>query len=310
MASKARSKDEISRAPTHEGGRLLSEHGGIDVAVPADAEVGEGPFWTTGSRTITWVDISRGEVRVSAVDNGHTAVHKLPMAVGAAVPVSGTTDLALAVAEGFGFLRSGTLELTQPFLRDPLLRMNDGKCDSQGRMWAGSTHVNFEAGKGALHVWDGGTPRIAVTGFSLPNGLGWSPDNSLMYLVDSTEHLLLKAPFNATDGEVGPFEPLAMIPEGLPDGLAVASDGSIWVAVWGASLIQRFSDDGKLLQSIRVPVSQPTSCAFGDNGELFVTSARSGLTPVEIERQPLAGSILRLSTDASGVPVRSFSNHE
>jgi len=282
----------------------------IGVAVPAEAEVGEGPFWSAADRSITWVDISQGQVRVSAIDSQTTVVHTLPMTVGAAVPIRGSDDFAVAVADGFGYLRAGTLELTEPFLLDPQLRMNDGKCDSRGRMWAGSTALDFESGRGALHVWDGSAVRSAAAGFSLPNGIGWSPDDSVMYLVDSTEHRLLSAPFDAIKGDVGSFETLAVVAEGLPDGLAVAADGSIWVAIWGASTVQRFSAQGTLLQSVRVPVSQPSSCAFGDDGELFVTSARAGLTPTELANQPLAGSILQWSTDVSGVPVGGFGSHE
>lgn len=287
----------------------MSTSSEVDLAISGEADVGEGPFWSTDDRSITWVDITRGEVRVSSLDDNTTVVQKLPMLVGAAIPVGETSDLAVAVADGFGYVRSGAFELSQPFLRDPHLRMNDAKCDSAGRMWAGSTDMSFRRGDGALHVWDGRSSRMAASGFSLPNGMGWSPDDSVMYLVDSTEHRLLSAPFDPTEGTVGSFELLTVVPEGLPDGLAVASDGTIWVAVWGASSIQRFSANGHRLQTIGVPVSQPTSCAFGDDGELFITTARAGLTPAELAEQPLAGSILRYQTDTTGTFVRSFATH-
>ena len=114
--------------------------------------------------------------------------------------------------------------------------MNDAKCDSSGRLWAGSNHMEFEPGAGSLHRWDGLGPSVVQrTGFTLPNGLGWSPDDRTMYLVDSMNNRLLRAPFDADDGRVGEFSLLCTVEPGLPDGLTVDMDGNIWVAVWSGS---------------------------------------------------------------------------
>ena len=53
-----------------------------------------------------------------------------------------------------------------------------------------------------------------------------------------------------------------------------------------------------------VPVSQPTSCAFGGPGfaDLYVTTARVGLSEAELAAQPLAGRLLRIHPGPVGLP--------
>ena len=127
-----------------------------------------------------------------------------------------------------------------------------------------------------------------------------------MYLIDSMTSSLLSASYHPDEGEVGEFASMCKIDPGLPDGLAVDVDGSIWVAVWGGAEVRRFDSTGELTGIIPMPVSQPASCAFGPDGTLYITSARNGLSPEELTSQPHAGSVFALSTNTLGVPVRAF----
>ena len=181
--------------------------------------------------------------------------------------------------------------------------MNDAKCDSRGRLWAGSTHKEFVPGVGALHRWDGaGASEEIASGFVLPNGLGWDVDDTRMYLVDSFAHSLMVAGYDGSE-LTGDFEPLCAIHDGLPDGLAVDTDGCVWLAVWGGWVVCRYAPTGELLGRVPMPIAQPSSCAFGPDGTLYITSARSGLDDEQLADQPLAGSVFALSTAVHGVPV-------
>jgi sugar lactone lactonase YvrE len=92
--------------------------------------------------------------------------------------------------------------------------------------------------------------------------------------------------------------------DGVPDGLTVDADGCVWVAIWGGGVLRRLAPDGTEDAALQVPVSQPTSCAFGGPGmtDLYVTTARFGLTDAELEDQPLAGRLLRLHPGPVGLP--------
>ncbi|MGH3280129.1 MAG: SMP-30/gluconolactonase/LRE family protein, partial [Trebonia sp.] len=78
----------------------------------------------------------------------------------------------------------------------------------------------------------------------------------------------------------------------------------VWVAIWGGGVLRRFAPDGSQDAVVGVPVSQPTSCAFGGPGmtDLYVTTAKVGLTGGELAAQPLAGRLLRLRPGPVGLP--------
>ena len=185
--------------------------------------------------------------------------------------------------------------------------MNDAKCDVRGRFWGGSCQMGFEPGKGKLHRWEGAeSNKVMAENLTLPNGIGWNYENTLMYLADSMAKKVYVSEFNLADDFVPKFRELISIDSGVPDGLAVDMDGCIWLAVWGGSRVTQISPQGKIIEEHHFPVAQPSSCAFGSDGTLFVTSARAGISEAELLNQPLAGSLFTLSTSTTGVPVAGF----
>jgi sugar lactone lactonase YvrE len=278
-----------------------------DVLIPAEASVGEGPVIDHRTGRLCWVDIVEGILHETDLTDRHQTVATLGTMLGAVAPRERAEGFAVAVADGFGYWASGQLAITDRVLPEPHRRMNDAKCDSRGRLWAGSTHMQFVPGAGALHRWDGGPSSATIAaGLTLPNGLGWNQEDTTMYLIDSMNNTLLSASFHPDEGEVGAFSTLCTIDPGLPDGLAVDLDGSIWVAVWGGAEVRRFHHTGELTGIIPMPVTQPASCAFGPDGTLYITTARNGLSPQELASQPHAGSVFALQTNTVGVPVHAF----
>jgi sugar lactone lactonase YvrE len=278
-----------------------------DLLIPAQASVGEGPVIDHRTGRLCWVDIVEGTLYEYDLTDERQTAAILGTMVGAIAPREKADGFAVAVADGFGYWASGQLAITDPVLPEAHRRMNDAKCDSRGRLWAGSTHMQFVPGIGVLHRWDGGPSSVMMTaGLTLPNGLGWNQEDTLMYLIDSMNNNLLSAAFHPDEGDVGEFSTLCTIEPGLPDGLAVDLDGSIWVAIWGGAEVRRFDPTGKLTGIIPMPVSQPASCAFGPDGTLYITSARDGLSPKDLASQPHAGSVFALQTKTLGVPVQAF----
>jgi sugar lactone lactonase YvrE len=278
-----------------------------DLVVPGRCEVGEGPVFDPRTGRLCWVDINNGLLFERDLATGEQVEANVGTALGAAAPRAEEDGFAVAVAEGLG-LWTGELELTEPVLPEADTRFNDAKCDSRGRLWAGSCQVAFDPGRGALHRWDGRGPSVVVRdGFMLPNGLGWTADDTTMYFVDTFVHTLYRADFDADAGELGPFAVHATIENaGLPDGLAVDVDGCVWVAIWGGSEVRRIDPGGDVIATVPMPVSQPSSCAFGDDGTLYITSARAGLSDEDLAAQPHAGSIFAIATSTRGVPVHPF----
>jgi sugar lactone lactonase YvrE len=276
-----------------------------ELLLQSDAEVGEGPIFLGDS--LLWVDIPFGKIHNTNLGTLKTETTTLDTRVGAVAPFQAGENLAIACKEGFGIFADGKLDICDPFLGDSNYRMNDAKCDVRGRFWGGSCQMEFEAGKGKLHRWEGGKQnKVMVEGLALPNGIGWNYENTLMYLADSMAKKVYVSDFDLTDDFVPKFRELISIDSGVPDGLAVDMDGCIWLAVWGGSRVSKISPQGKILEECHFPVAQPSSCAFGSDGTLYVTSARAGISEAELLNQPLAGSLFTLSTSTTGVPVAGF----
>jgi sugar lactone lactonase YvrE len=150
-----------------------------------------------------------------------------------------------------------------------------------------------------------GRCRQIKTGIGISNGLGWSPDNRVMYYTDSAQRTIWAYDFDLENGDISDQRVFARTPaEYVPDGLTVDAEGFIWSAKWDGWKVVRYAPDGSVDQEVRLPVQRPTSCTFGgtDLKRLFITSASTGLTEAELQNQPLAGSVFVVDTDIMGIP--------
>ncbi len=260
--------------PDHAGALTVP----VDVAFATSDRLGEGPVWHDGA--LHWVDILDGLIHRGDPVTGAVETVAAPTLIGAAAPAA-SGGYVIACAEGFGTVIEGVLDVRSAFLPDGV-RMNDAKCDPFGQLWAGSNAMEFNAGAGALHVlrpdW---SVETVLTGLTLPNGMGWSPDGATFYLIDTFAYELYAFEFGRAGPDVDRRRVLAQFDraEGLPDGLCVDAQGDLWVARWGGRRIDRIGPDGQRLGRIDIPAVQSSSCAFGgaDLDVLYVTSARDGL---------------------------------
>ncbi|HYU40590.1 MAG TPA: SMP-30/gluconolactonase/LRE family protein, partial [Vicinamibacteria bacterium] len=154
------------------------------------------------------------------------------------------------------------------------------------------------------------TVHTMLTGVSISNGLDWSLDGRRMYYVDSPTRRIDVFDFELATGSIANRRTFASVPAdaGVPDGLTVDAAGFVWLALWGGAALRRYAPDGTLERVVPLPVTHPTSCAFGGAGldELYVTSARRPLTAEEKARQPQAGGVFRLRPGVVGRPAHLF----
>jgi sugar lactone lactonase YvrE len=304
--------NEHVRLPKHPWSSMRQDAISATVALRAAAELGEGPVWDAAASQLIWVDIIGRAVHFFDPETGEDSSVAVPEMPGVAIPRQ-AGGLVLAIGHGFGFLGHGGdfEQLTQLPHGAVTTRMNDGNCDSAGRLWAGTMGLNAEPQAGALYRLD---PDLTVTrvldGVTESNGIDWSPDDRLMYYVDSMERRVDVFDYDRDSGAVANRRPFAAVDDGdvLPDGLTVDDEGGVWVACWGGAAVRRFAPDGSPAGTVSLPASNITSPAFGGPAldRLFVTSARAGLSEEQLSREPDAGAVFVCRPGVGGRPQRTF----
>jgi sugar lactone lactonase YvrE len=282
------------------------------VALGAGAELGEGPVWDGHAERLVWVDIMGQAVHCFDPRSGQDTSVAVPAMPGVAIPKR-SGGLVLAIGHGFGTLDAvgGFEQLTELPQGAVVARMNDGNCDSAGRLWAGTMGLNAEPNAGGLYRLD---PDLTVTrvldGVTESNGIDWSPDDRLMYYVDSMERRVDVFDFDLGSGSIANRRPFTAVDDGevLPDGLTVDAEGYVWVACWGGAAVRRFAPDGSPAGSVSLPTPNITSAAFGGPAldQLFVTSARAGLSEEQLAEQPDAGALFVCRPGVTGRPQHTF----
>ena len=271
-----------------------------------DALIGEGPVWDPRIGKVVWVDISSQQVFTTDPSDGSTSMRALDKAVGVVLPRA-TGGYVAALQDGFYALPSeGDPELIELVeASNPATRFNDGEIDPQGRFWAGTMDWNAEPGQGSLYRLDqGGTVTRMLEGVTISNGLGWSPDGTSMYYVDTPTLRIDMFDFDPVSGDIDNRREFTTVRVGggRPDGLTVDSEGAVWVATWPGFGVHRYLPDGSLDAIIPLPVSNVSSIELGgpDLRDAFITTAWELLSEEEHAAQPLAGSLFHTRVDVPG----------
>ncbi|MBT9550859.1 MAG: SMP-30/gluconolactonase/LRE family protein [Hydrogenophaga sp.] len=279
--------------------------------------VGESPVWDSVRQSLWWVDIPGRALWCWHSASGQARHWPTPEQTGCIALAAGSDALPhgqwiAAMETGIARLTpqaDGTVDcawITRIEQPEPGMRFNDGRCDRQGRLLAGTMVMDMSLARasGTLYALDGAELRALQGGFITPNGMAFSPDGKTMYLSDSHPNVQTVWAYDHDTDTGTPhnrrvlidFKPLP----GRPDGAAVDADGCYWICGNDAGLVHRFTPDGTLDRSLAVPVKKPAMCAFGGAGLdiLFVTSIRPG---GDLTDQPLAGGVFALRPGVRGL---------
>ena len=285
-----------------------------ELALDAKVLLGEGPWWNARTEQLYWVDIEGNAFHVFDSATGNDRKIDVGQMIGCCVGRK-SGGVVLALQNGFYGLNLETEKLTplaDPEAHLPENRFNDGKCDSRGRLWAGTTRVRHDEPAGFLYRLDADlTVNRKLDDVWISNGLAWSRDDRTMYYIDSPTSEVVAFDFNASTGEIANERLVIEIPEGggSPDGMTIDEEGMLWVALWdGWRVIRVNPERGEIIDEVRLPVARPTSCVFGGANldELYITTASTRMPAEELAKQPLAGGIFRCKPGVRGLPAYEF----
>jgi len=279
-----------------------------EIAVDCSDELGESAVWHPQTGTLYWLDLARPRIHSLVLTTGEHSTLLVDARPPLGALVRSTSEHHLLLARRDGIVVLDLLDGSERFVAHPAegrhdLVYNDAAADSRHRLWIGTAEEAEKNPTAVLYsVEPNGASRVADGGFTVCNGPAFSPDGSTMYFSDTSAGRILAYHVDG-DGSLLERRVFASIPEkdGYPDGLAVDSEGGVWVAHWGGSQVSRWSSDGVKSGSVRVPTPNVTSLAFAGAGltQLFITTAS----------EPYGGSIVEPGSGALYVAVPGVAGH-
>ncbi|MFC8091029.1 SMP-30/gluconolactonase/LRE family protein [Streptomyces sp. NPDC057301] len=275
-----------------------------EVAVRAEAELGEGPTWDPASGRLVWIDILGARIHTYDPVSGRRTVRTTHQHIGAVKPRVGG-GLVLNLRDGVAVLDPDHNFRWLHHEPVPGRRANDAAVAPDGSLWAGTMRYDEAAGGGTLSRITGeACVEVVLDDVAVSNGTGWSPDGRLMYYIDSPTRRV--DVFDFADGRPVNRRPLVEIEDGagFPDGLTVDAEGCVWVALWEGAAVRRYTPAGELDRIVPLPVPRVTACTFAgpDLTDLYITTARVGLA----SPPALSGSVFVVPGAGKGLAQPAF----
>src|SRR5919199_113114 len=238
-------------------------------------EHGEGVVWDAAAGVVRFVDLEAGGLMTYDPASGVVSRRQVGK-IAACVRPRRSGGLVVAAERTFVLLGpdGSTDGELGPIFEDERIRFNDGGCDPAGRFWMGTMAYDETEGAGCVYRLDAdGDVAPVLTGVTISTGR-----------VDRLE----VDPATATIRRRSPI--VEHVEPGHPDGIAVDTEGGVWVALWDGSGVNRYDAQGRLTDVVRLPCSQVTCPAFAgpDLRDLYVTTSRRDLPEGE---QPAAGAL-------------------
>jgi len=285
----------------------MSAESSVQCVADVHAVLGEGPVWVAREAALYWLDIKGRKIFRLGEEDGSFAQWPTPMRVGSIAPRRNGAFIA-GTDEGIAIVDPGPERfeiVANPEEALPGNRFNDGKVDRRGRFWAGTMDDSERAATGTLYCVG---PDFAWTAvdrdYKVTNGPALSPDGTIMYHNDSARQVTYAFDLDAEGQASNRRTFLQFGPgDGFPDGMTVDAEGCLWIAFWDGWCVRRYSPDAQWIETVRMPVQRPTSCAFGglDLDRLYITSASIDLDDDALKMQPNAGGLFMLIPGVRGL---------
>lgn len=286
-----------------------------DVVVQHKCMLGEGPVWDAKHKVICWIDILQGEIHEYSTDQKTFRTIQVPQMIGA-VALGTNGDFIGALQNGFGFIdrANGKVKMiSNPEAHLPNNRFNDGKCDPQGRFFAGTMPLSEDKPTGNLYCLEKDLSVIKkIEGVTVSNGLAWSSDHKTFYYIDTPTREVVSYDYDKSTGDIKNKKTIIKVSEedGFPDGMTIDAEDMLWIAHWGGWQVVRYNpENGQKMFHITLPAAHVTSCTFGGEnlGDLYITTAKKDLTPEQLQNQPLAGALFVVpDCGYKGLPAFEF----
>jgi sugar lactone lactonase YvrE len=274
-------------------------------------------LWCAQTSTLWWVDVKAPALQSYDPRSGAHRRYDLPGRTAGSWGFRKSGGMVLAMQDGLYSYSPQSDKQTEVCkllvaieAGKEMHRLNDGRCDRRGRFWVGSMHETYrDEPRGSFYRIDPDhSATKAFGGITVPNSVAFSPDDRLMYFADTPAHRIWVFDFDLDAGQLSNRRLFNDLQGALPDGSTVDVDGCLWNAEYRGSRVVRYTPRGRIDRVVELPVSQPTSCAFGgkDLDTLYITTAAQRLSPEQLAGEPDAGSLFAVRAGTQGLPEPTF----
>jgi sugar lactone lactonase YvrE len=277
-----------------------------ELVLDAHATLGEGPVWDAVAGVLWWVDIEGRRIhRFDPAASADTSFETATMVGAVALRKGG--GLAAALADGVWTVdpETGAASLFAALGEPPDVRSNESKCDPAGRFLVGTMAFDYLPIGSLYSVEADGSVRRLLDSLSIANGMAWTADGGTLYYIDSPLRRVDAFDYDLATGAISGRRTYLTFDDRVakPDGMSIDAEGGLWIAFWDAAEIRRYGPDGALDVVVHVPATQVTSAVLGgpDLRDLFITSARTGLSADALAHQPHAGGLFHVRVQLPGV---------
>jgi len=285
-----------------------------NLLIDARNRLGEGIQWNAAHRRVWWTDIMGRMLWSCDADGGAVETLATPSRLGCFAFDPDNRILAAFEDGVYAWdIEADRLDLLAPFEPDhPSSRMNDGRCDRQGRFVAGGIDEESDRATSSVIRYAGEVAETVIAGVNCANGICFSPDGAWMYFTDSPTRTILRYPYDPETGTMGAGREFHALPsgDGVADGACVDADGALWSARWGSGRVQRILPDGSAGMAVTVDAPQVTCACFGgpDLDRLYITTAREGMDEDALAAAPLSGGLFVAEPGMRGLPEARFAS--
>jgi sugar lactone lactonase YvrE len=287
----------------------------VHCALPGQDILGETPLWCETTQSLLWLDIDGGRLqRFHPASGRHDAFTFDARYAGslALMRAPGRVLIGLDLGLHVFDLATGALTLlcqVEPAERDN--RLNDGRCDAQGRLWVGTMDNQLHRPNGALYRVDpSGDLRHMLGDVIVSNTIAISPAQDRLYFSDTRRYTTWAFDLDVAQGTLSGQRMFVdhTAQRMRPDGACVDAQGYLWNAIFAAGRVVRYTPQGQVDRIIELPVTNPTCVCLGGPAfkTLFITTARTFLGREQLRNEPLAGSVLAVEVEVPGLPEQRF----
>jgi L-arabinonolactonase len=284
------------------------------LAVDSRCALGEGATWCARSERFYWTDIEGARLWRYDPRDGRSTSWAMPERLATFALCADPRYLLVGLATHLAFFDLATGDTRRIVEVEPELntRVNDGRCDRQGRFVFGTKDEAPETRPiGGFYRLNGdlSLERLPLPAPAISNSIAFSPDGATMYYCDSPTREIRACDY-AANGRIANDRVFTRLTDatGVPDGSTVDQDGGLWNAQWGGACVVRYGADGVETERVSVPSAQPSCVALGGEqlGTLYITTARVELDASALAADPHAGGVFIATPARRGLPEPFF----